>query len=133
MDENLFALLYPDEYKRRQEEAALRYQEYLKIIGENKSPYSVQGLFSGVEPLSGIAGGGRISREFQLSPEQRLILGLSGGGLFSGRSDVPSQFKATGMDMMIQNKNDGFGIQYNRPNPDSAVPMWLLNYYRSFK
>lgn len=133
MDQNLFALLYPEEFKRRQAEAALQYQEYLRLIGEDKSPYSLQGMFSGVEPVAGIAGGGRLSREFQLSPEQRLILGLSGGGMLSGRADVPSQFKATGLDFMIQNKNDGFGVQYNRPSADTpSVPMWMLNYYRNF-
>jgi hypothetical protein len=132
VDANLFAILYPEEFKRKQEEAALQYQEYLRLIGENKSPYSFQGMFSGVEPVSGIAGGGRLSREFQLTPEQRMILGISGGGMLSGKSGVPSEFKATALDMMIQNKNNGYGIQYNRPSPMSNIPRWMFNYYTNF-
>ena len=51
MDANLFAILYPEEFKRKQEEAALQYQEYLRMIGENKSPYSFQGMFDQGCPL----------------------------------------------------------------------------------
>ena len=108
-------------------------QEYYALIGENKSPYSIQGSISGVEDLGGIAGGGRISRDFQITPEMALQLGLSGGGMISGRSDVPSQFKATGFDANVQMGDQGFGVNYNRPNAGSpGMPTWMLNYFRSF-
>ena len=35
-------------------------------------------------------------------------------------------------ELVYQNKNDGYGIQYNRPNAASNIPAWMFNYYRNF-
>ena len=122
----------PESVKRMQDEARLRANDYERMAyqkyGEDRGSVQLNGNMVAIP--DGFAGGGRISGAVPLSPEQRLILGLTGGGY---RSRYGSDLKAQGLDAMIQGNDQSFGVQYNRPQPNNpAIPRWMLNYSRSF-
>ena len=122
----------PESIKRMQEEARLQANEYERMAyqkyGEDRGNLQLNGNITQIP--YGIAGGGRISGTIPLSEEQRLILGLTGGGY---RSKYGSDLTAQGLDAMIQGNNQSFGVQYNRPQLNNpTIPRWMFNYSRSF-
>ncbi len=123
----------PDFLKNMQREMALKNQDYYRIAsekygGENLGT-QLQGNIQSMQG-GGFAGGGRIGTTIPLTEQQRLILGLSGGGY---RNKYGSDFQLQGADAMLQGDGQSFGIQYNRPNPFAPqIPRWMLNYSKQF-
>lgn len=132
-DQFLGLLADPDLMNKLQKEMALRSQDYYNIAsqkyGQNALQTQLQGNLQNIQG-GGIAGGGRLSTQIPLTDEQRLILGLTGGGY---RSRYGSDFQLQGADAMLQGKDQSFGVQYNKPNPFAPqIPRWMFNYSRQF-
>lgn len=123
----------PDFMRKMQSEMALKNQDYYRIASEKYGGENLGTQLQGnVQAMQGggFAGGGRLSTTLPLSEQQRLILGLAGGGY---RSKYGSDFQLQGADAMLQGDGQSFGVQYNRPNPNAPqIPRWMINYGRSF-
>lgn len=74
----------------------------------------------------GMAGGGRMSVDVPLSDEQRVQLGVMGGGPLRTRD-----FRMTGADVRYQTGPHSFGVEYDRGGPDAARAL-RLKYSREF-
>lgn len=132
--EQFMGLLADPEYmKNIQREMALKNQDYYRMAsekygGENLGT-QLQGNVQAIDG-GGFAGGGRLSTTIPMSEQQRLILGISGGGY---KNKYGSDFQLQGADAMLQDEGQSFGVRYNRPNPNAPqMPRWMLNYGRSF-
>ena len=123
----------PDFMRNMQREMNLKTQDYYRMAsekyGEENLGTQLQGNLQAMQG-GGIAGGGRLSTTLPLSDEQRLILGLSGGG-YKGK--FGSDFQLQGADAMTQGDGQSFGVQYNKPNQYAPqIPRWMFNYRRAF-
>lgn len=123
----------PDFMRNMQREMNLKNQDYYRMASEkyggDNLGTQLQGNVQGIGG-NGFAGGGRLSTTLPLSEQQRLILGLSGGGY---RNKYGSDFQLQGADAMLQGNGQSLGVQYNKPNPYAPqIPRWMINYGREF-
>jgi hypothetical protein len=131
--EMMMGLLADPEYmKNIQREMALKNQDYYRMASEKYGSENLGTQLQGsLQPIEGgFAGGGRLSTTLPLSEQQRLILGVSGGGY---KNNYGNEFNIQGLDAMLQGNGQSLGVQYNRPNPNAPqIPRLMINYGRSF-
>lgn len=123
----------PDFMRKMQSEMALKNQDYYRMASEKYGSENLgtqlQGSLQAMQG-GGYAGGGRLSTTLPLSEQQRLILGMSGGGY---TNKYGADFKLQGADAMLQGNGQSLGVNYNRPNPYAPqIPRWMINYGREF-
>lgn len=115
--------------QRQMEAQQLMQQTY----GNQSMPLDVNAQAETLPDIAGIVGGGRVGTRVQLTPEQALILGISGGGSYLPSIQGGNQFKANSLDAMLQTPQGGFGMQLNRRDPrNPSNPYLMLNYNRQF-
>jgi hypothetical protein len=123
----------PDFMRNMQREMALKNQDYYRMASEKYGGENLGTQLQGnVQSMQGggFAGGGRIGTTIPITDEQRLILGLSGGGY---RGKYGSDFQLQGADAMLQGNGQSLGVQYNRPNQYAPqIPRWMINYRKEF-
>ena len=138
MDDSILGLLSnPDELKRMQREMMRRSMEAQQLMsqkyGNERLPFDLNMQASAVPDIQGFAGGGRIGTQIPLTPEQMLILGLSGGGTYSTKDIAGRRFMPNSLDAMLQTPSGGYGVQLNRKDPyNPTLPQLMLNYNRQF-
>ena len=132
--EQFMGLLADPEYmKNIQREMALKNQDYYRMASEKYGNENLGTQLQGsVQAIggNGFAGGGRLSTTIPMSDQQRLILGVSGGGYMN---DYGRDFQLQGADARLQGNGQSLGVQYNKPNPNAPqIPRWMINYGREF-
>ena len=103
-------------------------QELQNLIRANSAPTEV--LKYNDVPLDDPfqAYSGRISSGFPMSDNERLTLGLSGGGFNSPEYNEP--FRPTGFDATYQRGDYGGGVSYEQLNPEQKT--LLFNLFKEF-
>jgi len=115
--------------QRQMEAQQLMQQAY----GNQSMPIDVNAQIESGPGLSGFAGGGRIGTRMQLTPEQALILGMSGGGSYLPSIPGGKQFNVNSLDAMLPTSQGNFGVQLNRREANNpSNPYLMLNYNRQF-
>ncbi len=138
MDDSILGLLSnPDEAKRMKKEMMRRQMEAQQLMsqvyGDERLPIDLDAQINAVPDIRGFAGGGRIGTQIPLTPEQMLILGLSGGGTYSPKDIAGRRFMPNSLDAMLQTPSGGYGFQLNRKDPyNPTLPRLMLNYNRQF-
>jgi hypothetical protein len=127
----------PSEKDAKQKEMMQRQMEAQRLMqqayGGSQMPFDINAQIESVPGLAGIVGGGRVGTQIQLTPQQALILGMSGGGSYLPGIAGGKQFKANSIDAMLQTPSGGYGVQLNRKDPyNPTLPQLMLNYNRQF-